>query len=471
MRSLTVRLVVSHLLLAVLALGGAGMLLEALLAPLLTRYDLAEMDQRLDDAARGLAVSALLREITDPEALTREAQLGIPTATVERIDGMPDWRLLHQLAEFNYGVRDDGKGIPSALAERAVWLQTRAYRVFGQPEIRIVTQQQAENPVAHYRLTWHGDQSLRLAAMRRALMGAFLLALAVAGVASVWLGRTLSRPLNRMAAAAGQVAAGKWDAPLPSDGPVEVRQLSAAFAQMAERLGAEFARVRGEREKLEETIAEVAHELKTPIASLRTYHELLLDGVQEMPESRQRLLERGAAQVRRLEYLTQFLVDMAKLESHAAPLNLAEVKVVALVADAVAGAQVAAEARGVAVRLVEAPTAGSVMALADPQRLGQALDNLLQNAIRWSEAGGEVRVSVDGGAVTVEDDGPGIAADVLPRLFTPFAKGAGSTGLGLGLAIVRAVAESHGGSVRAENRPEGGATFRLELPVEGGGAV
>jgi signal transduction histidine kinase len=462
-------LVISHLLLAVLALGGAGMLLEALLAPLLTRYDAAEVQERLDSAATAIAMATLLRDITDSEALTRELQASIPSGRVERIEGMPDWRLLTGLGEYGYGDPGEGVGLPTTRPGRGVLFQTRVWRVFGEPRTRIITYQQVGQVETYYRLIWDEEDGLRLVAMRRSLIGAFLLALALAGVAAVWLGRTLSRPLNRMASAVGQVAAGQWDAPLPSDGPSEVRQLSAAFAAMAARLGAEFGRVRGEREKLKGTIAEVAHELKTPIASLRTYHELLLDGEQEVPERRQRLLERGAAQVGRLEHLTQFLVDMAKLESHTAPLNLAEVAVGALVADAVAGAQDAAETKGVVVRLA-GPAEGGVTVLADPQRVGQALDNLLQNAIRWSEAGGDVRVTVSGGVVTVEDDGPGIAPELLPRLFTPFVKGAGSGGLGLGLAIVRAVAESHGGSVRAENRPGGGATFRFALPVQGGRA-
>jgi two-component system sensor histidine kinase MprB len=102
-----------------------------------------------------------------------------------------------------------------------------------------------------------------------------------------------------------------------------------------------------------------------------------------------------------------------------------------------------------------------------PERLGRALNNLLDNAARHSPPGGRVEVEVDAAGVTVRDHGEGMAAEDLPHLFDRFYRGAsarGRTGTGLGLAIVRQVAESHGGGVSAANAPDGGALFHLALP-------
>ncbi|MHB9145190.1 MAG: sensor histidine kinase [Symbiobacteriia bacterium] len=326
----------------------------------------------------------------------------------------------------------------------------------------------------------------RVALVARTLLEAGALALVVALLMAFWLSRKLTQPLHRLAAATGRLAAGEWETPLPTTDLAEVNDLSGALQTMAVRLRDEFQQLRGDREELKRLTAETAHEIKTPIASLRAFFELLLDGEQENPASRPRLLQRGLAQVERLQYLADFLVDMARLQAHAATLDMEEVDLTALVRQEVEAWQMSSPERGVALA-VRIPTAPVPM-LASRHRVGQALGNLIGNALQWSPPGGTVTVAVDasqpgtvdaggngagrdGGEqqpptvrISVTDEGPGIPPAIMPRLFTPFARGEGSTGLGLGLAVVQAVAASHGGRVEVKSEPGHGACLTLVLP-------
>lgn len=460
MKGLLGRMIASYIALAVIALAGAGVLLESLLSARLTEADEADLRLQVEGAARLASLVLLQNPDRQADAIETEVRRTYPSVRVvptEAIGPSAAWVVYESSAVQ----------IP-AYQQAMVVTRGLVYALTDRPRERIVQVEEDGRIRIALRVYWEDGTHVRTVLLRRGLVGAGLMALAVAVVMAVWFGRTLTAPLNRMAQAAGQLAEGEWNAPLPTSGPREIRALSAAFQAMASRLEADFRQLESDREKLQHLTAELAHELKTPIASLRTYHEILLDG-EERPDRRQELLTRGAAQVARLEYLVHFLVDMARLECHAEPLNLQEAELGALAGQAVAAVQPRAGQKGLMVRLHEPDR--PVPVLADPQRVGQALDNLLQNACHCTPEGGTIVVAVEqagaNGRVTVSDDGPGIAEDLLPRLFTPFARGPGSRGLGLGLAIVRAVAQSHGGTVAAANRPEGGARFMLEIPLQG----
>lgn len=441
MKRLAARMAATYILLAILVLVAAGALSYSVLARSFREADQAVTAELLQ-RAKSMAVGLCLAQSPDPDllAISRDLKEQVPgvkvrPATVEEV--LP--------------VRDRRIGISRMTGEYF-------YMSF----------HEASDLQVFCPLHFSADpayRSNRIDSLQRALMGAGALALAAAVVMAWLFSRTLTRPLGRLAHAAGRLAEGDWETPLPTDGPAEVHALSGSFQAMAGRLREDFQRLRADREHLRRLTAEVAHELRTPIASLRTYHELLLDGEQEDPASRQELLERSAGQVSRVEYLTRYLVDMARLEAHAVALDLVECDLAELVARAVAALQPAARLEQVelSAELTPAPV------LADRNRVGQALDNLLQNALRWSPSGGRISVgmTVSGGhvSVTVADEGPGIPEELLPHVFTPFARGQGSTGMGLGLAIVRAVAHSHGGGVAAANRPGWGAVLTLTLPL------
>jgi signal transduction histidine kinase len=216
-------------------------------------------------------------------------------------------------------------------------------------------------------------------------------------------------------------------------------------------------------------VANVSHELKTPITAVRAHLENLLDGVEQPnPETLQVML----AQSERLGRLVEQLLDLSKLESGEVPLRREGVPLGPVVREVISEIDVARADRGVAVQSDvpdDLPTVD-----ADRERLHQVLFNLVDNAIRFTPAGGEVRIEAhrhDGSVeVSVADTGVGIPAEALPRLFERFyrvdsARARGDGGTGIGLAIARSVVEAHGGTISAESEPGHGSTFTFDLPV------
>lgn len=288
---------------------------------------------------------------------------------------------------------------------------------------------------------------------------AFALALiSLGGVAlAVWLGRLVARaaltPVKQLTAAAEHVARTRdLSRRIRSDGSDELSRLGSSFNTMLEALAV------AERSQ-RQLVADASHELRTPLTSLRTNIEVLASGMLP-PEDRDRLLRDLVAQLDELTVLVADLVDLARGDEPDE--GIEDVRLDTLVADAVERARRHA-ADKVFFTELEACLVEGV-----PGRLDRAISNLLDNAAKWSPAGGQIEVSVRGGEVSVRDHGPGIADSDLPYVFDRFYRAPAARGLpgsGLGLAIVRQVAESHGGTVAAERANGGGARMSLKLPV------
>jgi two-component system sensor histidine kinase MprB len=206
-------------------------------------------------------------------------------------------------------------------------------------------------------------------------------------------------------------------------------------------------------------VADASHELRTPVTSLRTNIEVLLsEGGELTGEDRQRLLEDVRAET---EELTALIADVIELARGDEPLSDADdVRLDAVVAEAVARARRRRPHTTFEAQLEPTLVEGL------SERLGRAVDNLLDNAAKHAPEGTVVEVVLRGGELTVRDHGPGIPAEDRPHVFDRFYRGSsarGRPGSGLGLAIVRQVAETHGGSITIEQAPGGGALFRLTL--------
>jgi signal transduction histidine kinase len=229
----------------------------------------------------------------------------------------------------------------------------------------------------------------------------------------------------------------------------------------------------GELENLErlrrDLVANVSHELKTPISALRAHLENLLDGVER---SEPRTLQVMLAQSERLGRLVDQLLELSRLESGDVPMRRESVPLRPLVARVLSEIEVTRAGRDV--DLAEHLPEDLPPVFADPERVHQVLFNLLDNAVRFTPAGGRITITASrhNGAVdvAVADTGPGIQAEHLPRVFDRFyrvdeARSRDDGGTGIGLAIARSVVEAHGGRIWAESEPGRGSTFTFELPV------
>lgn len=287
-------------------------------------------------------------------------------------------------------------------------------------------------------------------------------AAAIALLVARWLARGMTKPLRDMAAAARRMETGDYDQRVVTSSRDEVGQLAVAFNRMS-----------GELSNLErlrrDLVANVSHELKTPISALRAHLENLQDGVEQAdPETLQVML----TQTERLGRLVDQLLELSRLESGDVPLRPQRVSLRPLVSKVVSEIEVTRSDRDVA--LEEHVPHDLPAVFADPERVHQVLFNLLDNALRFTPAGGRVTVSAsrhDGTVdVAVADTGPGISAEHLPRLFERFyridsARSRNEGGTGIGLAIARSVVEAHGGKIWAESEPGKGAVFTFELPI------
>jgi signal transduction histidine kinase len=288
------------------------------------------------------------------------------------------------------------------------------------------------------------------------------LVLAIAGTLLLlgqWIhARSLSTRVGHLSEHMRRLRAGALDEPPPPDEhDDEIAALRQAIADTTERLAA--ARVSQDR-----LVADAAHELRTPLATLRASIDVALRRERTGAELRT-TLEQAREEVDRLAALASSLLDLAALR--ASPLERRRGDLASVLVEAVDAARLLAEARGIVVEL-DAPEHAACEHAATAIR--QAIDNLLDNAIKFSSEGGEVVVSLQRDAghwcLRVLDRGPGVAEGEREAIFEPFHRIAlDRPGKGLGLAIVRDVAERHGGRAWVEAREGGGAVFCLSLPA------
>lgn len=307
--------------------------------------------------------------------------------------------------------------------------------------------------------TQAGDIDAIVRAERMAIIRVFLVASGVIVALSILLAGTIAAPLRRLAAAADRVrrsVKAREEIPDFSDRTDEIGHLSRALRDMTSSL---YNRM----EAIESFAADVAHELKNPLTSLRSAVETL--PLARTANSRERLLEVIQHDVRRLDRLITDISDASRLDAELARQEAAPVDVRALLEAVVSLQNDLGSKRGqtvaLAVRPPNAPKLAFVV-MGHDSRLGQVFTNLIDNARSFSPDGGEVRVALsfaDGRVeVVVEDDGPGIRAEKVERIFERFytdrpeGEDFGNNS-GLGLAISRQIVEAHRGTIRAENRP------------------
>ncbi|PIB55127.1 histidine kinase [Pseudomonas sp. 2995-1] len=291
------------------------------------------------------------------------------------------------------------------------------------------------------------------------VMGVFSLLLAM--LIAWWIARTLLEPVKRVAAATHRLASGDYGSRVAVASDDEVGQLSRDFNQLAYTLE------RNEKMR-REFMADVSHELRTPLSVLRGELEAIEDGVRSLDQSSMKSLQGEVSMLSKLvdDLYELSLADVGALTYRKAPCLLND-----LLENSLAMYRDRFTARQLQIDL-ELPRQ-PVELLADASRLQQLFSNLLENAVRYTDVNGTLRISVDVDRDTVRidflDSGPGVSADQLPRLFERFYRGESSRnrehgGAGLGLAICRSIANAHDGSLVADHSPYGGLWLILRLP-------
>ncbi len=306
-----------------------------------------------------------------------------------------------------------------------------------------------------------GDPSASVSAA--ALAAVIFFGVALIGVAFAGL-RRLAMPLGDLIDAAGRVEAGDFSTRVPPRGPRELRSLGRAFNQMAERLEL----TESQRRNL---VADLTHELRTPVSVIQGNLEGMLDGVYEADEAH---LGPVLEEVRLLSRLIDDLRTLSEAESGMLELHREPTDIGILASDVAASFRLQADANGVELK-VDVPEDLPLLEV-DPVRIREVLVNLTTNALRHTPSGGNVAfraVIGDGYAqVTVADTGSGIAPEDLEHVFERFYKSGGSApgasdsgGSGLGLTIAKNLVAAHGGEISAESTPGEGTIVRFTLPA------
>ncbi len=318
----------------------------------------------------------------------------------------------------------------------------------GQPEVRL--------------RVFGAREALFAGRIRNAIWGGTLVAAGAGVLVALWLTNRMAKPVADLTRATRAIAGGSVPPVLAVEGTDEIAELGRAFNRMATRLAEDEAR----RQRL---FAGIAHELRTPLAIIQGTLEGMLDHVIESTPDRIAALHSQTLLLKRLitDLRDLALAQAGQLELHRQTIDLGDIA-----RETVEALSPLADERGVVLRVES--QAGLPQVDADPDRIRQVAQNLVENALRHTPHGGEVRVSVRGSDTEVQcvvaDTGAGIGAEDLPHVFEHFyradrSRARSSGGMGLGLAIVKSLVEAHGGQVTVESASGVGSTFVVALPI------
>jgi signal transduction histidine kinase len=293
--------------------------------------------------------------------------------------------------------------------------------------------------------------------------------IALSVVMALLIAQWVTRPLQRVSQAAGAIAQGDFDHTVPVTGPTEVRSLARSFNNM-------ITRVKTSQLTLRDFVANVSHELKTPLTSIQGFSTAILDGTASDPDAIRRAASVINEEAERMRRLVEGLLDLARLDVGQAALHRLPTDLAAVLRSIADKFSLRAAEKQITLR-AEIDALPTV--IADADRLAQVFTNLLDNAIRHTPAGGRVTVAArantgsGGVVVTVTDSGGGIPADDLPRIFERFYRvdksRAAGKGYGLGLAISKEIIQAHKGTITAESVQGLGTKFTVQLPAADSG--
>lgn len=458
-----VAVIVTGLLLVALALlGFAAFSNSRLLTPLQrlaaisldTRYEISQLSQERREVGA-------LRDFLQETAAAQNVRILIVEARTRRVvfDSDPEgaWQGV-VLREINRPPLTLPSGGPNAIYGRFRRPGDGSWLVYGLPAAEpgrflIFFAQPEPTPLRFFRETF-----------LRPLCGAGLVSLILSALLAWWITRSVSQPLQAMAGASEAMAEGDYDQQVTPAGPEEVRRVAHSFNTMA-------AQVKRTQQAQRDFVANVSHDLKTPITSISGWSQALLDGTAVSPREQEQAAAVIHSESQRMSRMVRQLLALARIESDQLRLNRRPVDLAELL-EAVRQ-MFAVQASEAEVELVVETTPLPPIP-GDPDRLLQLFANLVDNAVAYTPPGGRVALSLqsagDMALVQVRDTGPGIDEAEAARIFERFyqvdkSRSGERRGAGLGLAIVRQLAEAHNGRVEVHSRPGEGSAFTVYLPL------
>lgn len=311
------------------------------------------------------------------------------------------------------------------------------------------------------------------------LLFSTLMALAIAVVFGLWMSLLFTRPLSALLKAARSMGDGQFSPEIQIRGAGEFAELGQTLRFLGDRVSTQIGDLKRETQTRRQFLADLAHEFRTPLTTLKTMAGALEDGLAENPVRRERAIASIVRTADRLLRLVTDMLELARLDLHELPLSLQSVDAKELAASCLASQLDQAAAAGVFLDAV--PPGPPLLVRADPDRLAQIFDNLLSNAIAYAGPGARVDFRFDDGSpvrLAVSDTGRGIASQHLPYLGEAFyradaARSPSEKHSGLGLRIVRALVEAQGGrfTIRSEENRGTTAEFTLMRPTSEGSAT
>jgi signal transduction histidine kinase len=288
-----------------------------------------------------------------------------------------------------------------------------------------------------------------------------IIALVISLLIAFLFARSVYRPLKQVTGAAQKIAQGEYDHRIPVTGIRETQELAASFNDMAEQ-------VKQSQRQLRHFVADVSHELKSPLTAIQGFAQALVDGTAGDNDTRLKAARIINDESRRMRRQVDELLELARMQSGQLKINHEPVDLGELLEHCHELFSIQAQEKETRLKT----EVGKPMIVSgDADRLEQLFSNLLDNAIKNSTAGGEVNVigqNLDGCYVEIRvtDSGPGIPPEQLPHVFERFYQVTGvRTGVGLGLAIAREIVTAHGGTITASSEPGEGAEFIVKLPA------
>jgi len=473
--SLTSRLVLSHLIIGILSIG----LISAIAAHFIIDRGRREVENFLEDTA-SLVSNNLEQSLID------NAGSGKPSAVMSGILGQffyqrPEIKFSLYQADGKLLATNDKSGVGSTesntlppevnTALKGVDGEDRRLDANGQENYYVAIPISHEDTV-YGALRLSGIYADQMSASYRSLVLLAVIAvlLILAAILEAWwMASTISRPIRSLTYVAEQLSQGKLLVRATPTGPEELQQLGETFNQMASHL-------QDNMEGLRAFVANASHELRTPITAIKLNVDALVDGAMDDQVVAQRFLSQIQDELELMNRTVTDLLDLSRIEAGRGRTQYEPVDTAILMNETRELWQARTQQAGLELRLV--PPVSAPKVLANEDQLRRLLNNLVENAIKNTPAGGWVEMSLNNLAekytvrLEVKDNGIGISEEHIPRIFERFyrveptqLKNKKFTGSGLGLAIVKSIVEAHGGKIGVISKVGAGSTFWVELPV------